>query len=124
MNRNISGEANGANTALASATPSTTQAEAPSNAVTGMGNASVTHSQTTVARIAASRCASADSPGPSARVPGWKMAGNRSTRVAPGASAAGGDHGAHHNAINSTGANTSPTRIRHRSKACSSGDRG
>jgi len=58
MNRKISGSANGRNTSLTGATPHTTQAVAPSSAVTASGRASVNQSTMTAATITANRCAS------------------------------------------------------------------
>src|SRR5262245_57242785 len=82
MNRNISGSANGANTSLAGATSSTTQADAPSSAVTGSGSASVTHSTTTVAMTAARRWASGESPGSGRTTSARKTAGARKNPTA------------------------------------------
>src|SRR3954470_13792802 len=62
MKRNISGSAKGANTSFAGATRSTTQAAAPSKAVTARGSASVTQSTTTDASTAASRWAAGETP--------------------------------------------------------------
>ena len=53
MNRKTSGSEKGRKTSFAGATPATTQATAPSSAVTGSGRASVTHSTTTPTRITA-----------------------------------------------------------------------
>ena len=58
MNRKMSGSANGRKTSFAGATPRTTQATAPSSAVTASGRASVNQSTTTQATMTASRCAS------------------------------------------------------------------
>ena len=53
MKRKTSGSEKGRKTSFAGATPATTQATAPSSAVTGSGRASVTHNTTTPARITA-----------------------------------------------------------------------
>ena len=58
IKRNTSGSANGRKTSLAGATPAATQATAPKSAVTGSGNRSLTHSDTTATRITASAEAS------------------------------------------------------------------
>ena len=57
ISRKINGSANGANTTWAGATPATTQATAPTSAVTARGRASVIHRTTTATTIAASACA-------------------------------------------------------------------
>src|SRR5215203_6909445 len=93
MKRNIRGSAKGANTSLAGATFSTTQAAAPTRAVTGSGSASVIHSSTTAAITAASLCASGFNPG----------SGNSS------------------NAANASGATTNPATRRQRSNRASAG---
>ena len=62
MNRKMSGSANGANASLAGATPSTTAAATPRNAVIAIGIASVTHRTTTAASTAASRWAGGSRP--------------------------------------------------------------
>src|SRR5688500_11849546 len=93
MKRNISGSAYGANTSRAGATRMITASDVPSSAVTGIGRASVIQRTTTVARIAASRCASGSRPGIGRRSSAMKMAGARKTparlrtrskRISPG----------------------------------------
>ena len=61
MNTKISGSANGANACVAGATPSTTAAATPRNAVIAIGIASVTQRTTTAASTAASRRAGSGS---------------------------------------------------------------
>ena len=91
MNKNISGSAKGAKTSLAGATCNTTQAAAPSSAVTGSASASVIHKTTTAAMIAASRWASGLSSG----------------------------NGQSQTAAKANGANQKPARRRQFSKICS-----
>src|SRR5829696_7099185 len=93
MKRNIKGSAKGANTSFAGATFSTTQAAAPTSAVTGSGSASVIHRSTTAAITAASLCASGFNPG----------------------------SGSSSSAANASGATTNPAARRQRSNRASAG---
>ena len=63
MNRKISGSAKAARASLGEVTPNSAARAGPSRAAAGNGIASVTHSNTVIAEIAASEWASSLSPG-------------------------------------------------------------